>query len=140
MNQKGPWVGTCVAARNLRYFVGFVGCTGLHAVTTGLVCLINLFSGNVKMSTSMGLVNVIILIYCAIIACMLLGMSGDYFVMIGNGLTLNEKIKYGHRVITESERRAEEMQQENQSRRSKFTKNICKAFCYPLPQSDIFIN
>mmetsp|Transcript_55220 Transcript_55220/g.49716 ORF Transcript_55220/g.49716 Transcript_55220/m.49716 type:complete len:416 (+) Transcript_55220:64-1311(+) len=135
-----PWVGTCVAARNLRYFVGFVGSTGFHAMVVGLICLINLFVSKLKMGTTMGLIDIIILIYTAIIACMLLGMSGDYFIMIGNGITLNEKIKYGHRVQTASERDRELNQDLNQnSRRSKFNRNICRAFCYPLPKSQIFV-
>ena len=135
---KGPWVGTCVAARNLRYFVGFVGCTGLQAMFVGIMCLINLFVSKLKMATTIGLIDIILLIYCAIISCMLLGMSGDYFVMIGNGLTLNEKIKYGHRVITSAEQEREQREARQQSQRSRFTANICRAFCYPLTPSQVF--
>jgi len=132
-----PWVGTCVAQRNLRYFVGFVGCTGLHAMQVGIVCLIDLFISKLKLATTIGLIDIVLLIYTAIIACMLLGMSGDYFVMIGNGLTLNEKIKYGHRVLTSAE---QEREQRRQSRGSRFRSNICNAFCYPLTPSDVFVN
>ena len=86
------------------------------------------------MGDTAGLIDVILLIYTAIISCMLLGMSGDYFVMIGNGLTLNEKIKYGHRLVTS----AEQQKEQRVSRRSKFMSNICTAFCYPLPPSEVF--
>lgn len=127
-------MGTCVAQRNLRYFIGFVGFTGLHAMEVGIVCLINLFVSKLKLATTTGLVDVVLLIYTAIIACMLLGMGGDYFVMIGNGMTLNEKLKYGHRMITNAEKEKEERRGRN-----KFTTNLCQAFCYPLPPSQIFV-
>merc|ERR1712087_971004 len=129
-----PWVGTCVASRNLRYFVGFVGCTGLQAMEVGIVCLVNLFAHKLKMDDTVGLIDVVLLIYTAIISCMLLGMAGDYFVMIGNGLTLNEKIKYGQALVTA----AEQKNQRNRSRRSKFWSNICMAFCHSLPPSEVF--
>ena len=88
----------------------------------------------IKNGDNYGLIDIIVLIYCAIISCMLIGMSGDYFVMIGNGITLNEKIKYGHRVQTASERDRELNEDLNRnSRRRRFHRNICRAFCYPLP-------
>jgi len=60
-----------------------------------------------KLATTTGLIDVVLLIYTAIIACMLLGMGGDYFVMIGNGISMNEKLKYGHRMITNAEKQAD---------------------------------
>ena len=127
--------GTCVAERNLRYFVGFVSTTGIHAAQVGLCCLSNFFVGKLKVASEIGLINTVILIYTAIIACMLVGMGGDYFIMIGNGLTLNEKIKYGHRLETTQERRREQREQ----KRAKFKRNIRNSFCAPLPPSDVFI-
>jgi len=134
-----PWVGTCVAERNLRYFVGFVTSTGLLAMYVGLVCLANLFASKLKLSTTVGLVDIVLLIFTAIIACMLIGMGGDYFFMIGNQITLNEKIKYGHRVVTAAQRQSEQRDEIRTSQRSRFTSNICSAFCAPLAPSQIFV-
>mmetsp|Transcript_10414 Transcript_10414/g.7318 ORF Transcript_10414/g.7318 Transcript_10414/m.7318 type:complete len:175 (+) Transcript_10414:303-827(+) len=33
-----PWVGTCVAKRNIKYFVCFLFYTGLHGILTGIIC------------------------------------------------------------------------------------------------------
>jgi len=98
------------------------------------VCLVNLFVSKLKLATTTGLVDVVLFIYTAIIACMLLGMGADYFVMIGNGLTLNEKLKYGHRMMTKAEKEMEERRG-----KSSFTNNLCRAFCYPLPPSQVFV-
>jgi palmitoyltransferase ZDHHC9/14/18 len=35
-----PWVGTCVARRNIRYFIAFLFWTGMHGLITMIFCLI----------------------------------------------------------------------------------------------------
>jgi len=128
-----PWVGTCVAGRNIRYFVGFTSSTGLSALLISLNLLVNMFIKGFTLESGIGLGSVFLLIYTAIISCMLIGMSGDYFVMIGKKITLNEKIKYGQRMITTAEKNAE------QNRQNNCKNNIKNAFCNKLPPSRIFI-
>lgn len=135
-----PWVGQCVAARNLRYFVGFVTSAGTHAFVCSTTSLIIIFLPKFEIASEVGLINILILIYCSIISCMLLGMSGDYFMMVGNRVTLNEKIKYGHRIMTRAEQEVESqfLQQQTMSETARFQRNLIMGFCGEPEQSAIF--
>ena len=134
----GPWVGQCVAARNLRYFVGFVTTTGLQAFVCATTSLIIIFLPKFEIASGVGLMNILLLIYCSIISCMLLGMSGDYFMMVGNRVTLNEKIKYGHRIMTKAEQERESQFLQNESETSRFQRNLLTGFCGESEPSSIF--
>ena len=128
-----PWVGTCVALRNIRYFVGFVTFAGLYSFIgmLSLIVILTKYPGfsNINGFGSIGIV--VILIYCAIFAFMLLGMSFSYLMMIPAELTLNEKINNnGKRVMTDAERI---------SLNNKTKCNILyQVFCQKLPKSQVF--
>jgi len=142
-----PWVGTCVGVRNLRYFVFFVTSAGLHGAVTAITCLlIAILAHQFSVFRSwLALVDIILIIYGAIIACMLIGMSIDYIFLIGRKITMAERIKHGERVMTAAEREAEvqvqlsdQDERDKQNKKLSFTQNLHAACCSPLTKSNLF--
>ena len=129
-----PWTGTCIAERNLRYFIGFVTFSGLYGAVACLVSM-SILIGYPGLSGLNPLATVGIIIiagYGAIMACMLVSMGMSYIFMVGQELTTNEKIKYGGRIMTDAER--EKMRNNKPSMKDIY----CHAFCKPLPESMIY--
>eukprot|EP01084_Bolivina_argentea_P038913 71930_1 len=127
-----PWTGTCIAERNVCYFVGFLGCTGLLGLVVTFTCIANIFVGSNEVSSrsKIAMLNMLIMMYAAIMSLMLLGMVVNYYWMIGRGLTTNERIKHGGRLLTAAEREREQ---------SNFYFNLRLVFCYPITPSALFV-
>ena len=127
-----PWTGTCIAQRNMRYFVGFVMFSGLFGMIASIVCLIMLIwipSWSELNVISKG-VAIFVLIYGTILAFLLLPSGMSWMINAGKQLTTNERIKYGHRLMTDAEREMEE--------KLSVTQVWCNVFCRPLPKSEIY--
>ena len=130
-----PWTGTCIARRNIRYFVGFINFAGLYGACAFLVSLSILINrpGMNKLNPIATDGIIIIAGYGLIMSCMLVSMGFSYICMVGDQLTTNEKIKYGKRLMTDAEK-------ENKGNNWKpaIKEIYCDAFCRPLPKSLIF--
>ncbi len=131
-----PWTGTCIGERNIRYFVGFVfwaGTYGAVALCISLLILINRPGADRLRSEAMiGIVA--IAIYGAIMAMLLVSMAISYIGMLAEGLTMNEKIKYGGKQMTDAERRKVKSEGGKRSLMSIYYQVLCG----PLPESLIF--
>ena len=129
-----PWTGTCIAERNIRYFIGFVTFAGLYGVCAFCVCLSILIAkpgmSNLNPMATIGII--LIAGYGAIMACMLVSMGFSYICMVGQQLTTNEKIKYGGRLMTDNDKAKEK---ENQI---DYTQIYCDAFCRSQAPSQIY--
>ncbi|ETO36214.1 zinc finger protein DHHC domain containing protein [Reticulomyxa filosa] len=127
-----PWVGTCVAERNLRYFVGFVTSAGLYGIICciGMIVLLTISPGVGQVGGLTSLGAILIALYSGIFALTLVPMSCSYFSMIPQQLTTNEKIKYGKRLMTTSE-----MQQTTQESGCSI---LISVLCLQKPKSQIY--
>eukprot|EP01083_Nonionella_stella_P220759 789483_1 len=101
-----PWTGTCIAERNIRYFVGFTTFAGLYGASAFLICVSILINRpGMKYLNPMASVGIIMIAgYGLIMACMLVSMGVSYIFMVGEQLTTNEKIKHGGRLMTDAEK------------------------------------
>eukprot|EP01083_Nonionella_stella_P138830 422551_1 len=129
-----PWTGTCIAQRNIRYFVGFVTFAGLYGACAFLVCLSILVDRpGMAHLNAMATVGIIIIAgYGLLMACMLVSMGVSYVFMVGEQLTTNEKIKYGKRLMTDVEKEAEKHQKPSR------IDIYCQAFCREQVGSQIY--
>jgi len=102
-----------------------------------LILLIKLINqddfGHIKSGLLIGLVLVIIIIYSGCFGCLLCGMMCQYIDMVGRGVTLNEKIKFGEKVETTAEKLQREQTKDDQM----CSHNYRKFFCEPLPPSQL---
>ena len=64
-----PWVGTCVGHRNVRYFIGFLLFTSLHAFVTFLICITCfLINGGEMQDDLIGIICKGVAVYSGVIA------------------------------------------------------------------------
>ena len=129
-----PWTGTCIAERNIRYFVGFVSCSGLYGICAFCVSLsILIAKPGMSNLNPLATVGIILLAgYGAVMACMLISMGFSYVCMVGSQLTTNERIKYGGRLMTDAERK------ELRNKKKDYKQIYCDAFCRPQQPSQIY--
>ncbi|ETO02602.1 zinc finger protein DHHC domain containing protein, partial [Reticulomyxa filosa] len=129
-----PWVGTCVAERNIRYFVGFITCAGVYATICciTMAMMLSRYPGTGHLTKLETLGAVMAAGWAGIFSLALLPMSCGYFTMISQQLTLNEKIKYGERQMTTVERE----QQLNAP--TSGVSVLFRVLCGKKPQSQIY--
>ena len=74
-----PWVGTCVGRRNVRFFIGFIFWTSIHAFVVFAICFQIFFTFGWKSpemnDTVYGIVTKAIMFYTALIGCTLFMFS-----------------------------------------------------------------
>ena len=130
-----PWTGTCIAERNIRYFVGFVFWAGTYGAVDLCVCLMILINrpGADRLNPAAMAGIVCLAIYGAIMALLLVSMAISYIGMLADGLTMNEKIKHGRRLMTDAERKRVK-EEGNKSLMAIYYQVLCG----PLPESQIF--
>jgi len=99
-----PWVGTCIGRRNLKYFVGFIFSTALHALTSGILSLTSLllhktrgnnfdFNSLPSDQTRMLVINIGLLIYNIFFTVVLLLFSLYTNKLVINNITSNENLR-----------------------------------------------
>merc|ERR1712129_625777 len=127
-----PWTGTCIAQRNIRYFIGFVTFAGLYGACAFFVSLLILINrpGMSKLNPAASIGIVLIAGYGLIMAFMLVSMGISYIAMQSEGMTTNERIKYGKKLVTDAEMKA--------ATKRDLKKVYCDAFCMPLSKSMIY--
>lgn len=97
-----PWMGTCVGKRNLKYFLGFLIMTALHAFLTAAICtsyftrvtyLIDEFDFNRSNERLLGLLSIGVGLYAGIIGLTLLSFSIYSLCLMSSNVTSNENLR-----------------------------------------------
>ena len=97
-----PWMGTCVGKRNLKYFLGFLAMTSLHAFITAGICIayftqvtskIDEFDFERSNERMLGLLSIGVGMYAGVIGLTLLCFSVYSICLMLQNVTSNENLR-----------------------------------------------